>query len=203
MNSGLDNIVDRPNKDDYYDYATTKLEMMSWKDETLVGKNILVENDESLDGIWAIYKIEPGFTYTLVKYQRYNVKKYISYKDWYKDDTIQYITPIKTVTSGSADAKLECEKLEDLQIVEFLDSDGNWELWQNQDGTGVIVGKSNKIMQFSSYLYDYVNDTTLGTTDDFIITESGERLSEYDYISNEIIYILSVIIDYFGNTDIS
>ena len=201
MISGLDKNTDQPDPDDYYDSASTKLEMMSWKDETLVGKNILVEKDESLNGIWAIYRIEPGFTYTLVDYEKYDIMKYLTYKDWYANDTIQYLTPIKVITSGQSDAKQECEKLEDLQIVKYLMEDGEWELWQNQEGHAEIVAKSNKIMHFSDEIYDYVNDDTLNKTDDFIILEDGTKISEYDYVANETLYILKVLIDYFGNID--
>ena len=32
-------VVDEPNEEDYFDDADTKLEMMSWRDEGLIGQN--------------------------------------------------------------------------------------------------------------------------------------------------------------------
>lgn len=209
--SGLTNIIDQPSVE-YMDVASSKLEMMSWMDAGLIGKNILVQHDETLDGIWAVYQVEKLNSgengYKLVEYQQYDISKYITYIDWYVDNTIKYITPTYT-TSSSSDAVLLVSQLQENSIVKYQDSEGNWELWQLKNNKGVLeptlVAQSKKLIQIDESIYDYVYNNvdnekpyiTLYKVDGDSLVED-KVLTKYEYTYNETQYILEQLIDYFN-----
>lgn len=192
-------VVDEPNSADYYDEADTKLEMMTWRDEGLIGQNILVKNDETLDGIWAIYRINDGWTYTLVDYQKYNIENYLSLKDWYDNDDVKYLTPTWIVSSSSIDAIELCKTLTEGKMVKYTDGT-NWELYQLINNNGVmevkLVGKSSTLIHISESLYDYVNEG-IDNTEPFIVLEDGTTLTKYEYITNETEYLIKMLFEYF------
>ena len=192
-------VVDEPNEEDYFDEADTKLEMMSWRDEGLIGQTILVKNDETLDGIWAIYRINNGWTYTLVDYQKYNMNNYLTLTDWYDNNDIKYLTPTWTVSSTSIDAIALCKTLTEGKMVKFVDG-SYWELYQLINNDGVLevklVGKANTIIHISESLYDYVNEG-INDTDPYIVLEDGTVLTKFEYKRNETEYLIKMLIEYF------
>lgn len=193
-------VVDEPNEEDYFDEADTKLEMMSWRDEGLIGQKILVKNDETLNGIWAIYRINFGWTYTLVDYQKYNIENYLTLTDWYDNDDVKYLTPTWVVSSSSADAVALCKTLVEGKMVKYINGT-NWELYQLVNVDGVLevklVGKSNTIIHISESLYDYVNEGIDNTTP-YIVLEDGTTLTKYEYKVNETEYLIKMLIEYFN-----
>lgn len=206
-NSNLINTIDTP-RIEYIDTASSKLEMMQWRDIGLIGKYVLVEHDETLNNIWVIYRIdsfdngEEG--YTIIDYQKFNIERYIKYIDWYLDKNVKYITPMYTVSS-TVDAVDTVRKLPEDTIVKFNDNNtGSWELWQNKNKDGILeptlVGRSNQLIQIDSSIYDYVNKS-LNNEKPYIhgITSDGVEfsLTEYEYIYNETQYLLEQLINYF------
>jgi hypothetical protein len=199
--SSIVNIIDLPNEDDYYDVASSKLEMMSWKDIGLIGHNILVKSDETHDGIWTIYRIDSLYDgeqgYTLVKYQHHNISKYLKYIDWYLNDEVKYIVPTYTVQS-SPEAQQKVKHLEEDMIVKYQNDD-EWGLWQLRNNKGVLestlVGRSNTLLSVDSSIYDYVN-SNLDNTTPYIVSET-KSLTKYQYIYEETQYLLEELIKYF------
>lgn len=202
INSGLLDNVDMPNKDSYYDVALTKLEMMSWKDAQLIGKQILVQSDETHDGIWVIYQINDVFSgeegYEVVDYQKYNIKKYIEYRDWYYEDSIKYLTPIYTYPT-QVEAQRGVLGLKENSVVEYK-SDNEHELWQLRKIDGILepmmVGKSNTLITIKPSIYS--NNMDLDDTHPYLIL-NGKKITKKEYIDNEVIKLLEIIIDYFNS----
>lgn len=213
--SGLENFVDEPEEGSYYDEAGTMIELMSWKDESLIGKRILVRHDETHDNIWVIYVINRGFTYSIVDYQEYNIKKYINYIDWYKNDSIKYLTPVYTEYASATTAKEIASGeimipganryIKDGEIVKY-ETDDEWMIYQrteNADDASEIVGQSSCVMQLDSSLYDYVNEG-INDKDTYIelFKQEGDfmvkvkDLTKYDYIGDETVKIFKVLLDY-------
>lgn len=192
-------VVDEPNEEEYFDEADTKLEMMSWRDEGLIGQNILVKNDETLDGIWAIYRINNGWTYTLVDYQKFNIENYLTLKDWYDNEDVKYITPTWVVSSTPQDAIALCKTLTEGKMVKYTDGK-DWELYQLVNNDGILevklVGKSNTIIHISESLYDYVNEG-IDNVNPYIVLEDGTTLTKYEYKENETLYLIKMLIEYF------
>ena len=182
--------------------ALTKLEMMSWKDENLIGSNVYVKYDESHDNIWAIYKInsitddENG--YELLDYQKYNIEKYIEYKDWYKNKEVQYIIPTYEINNES-DINLYMDKIGYNQIIKVI-SENDWKLYQKVKslvGYDIeTVGISNAILYIKSDIYDYTN---YESDNNEYIYINGESKTKYDYIVEECNILLEKIIDYINS----
>ena len=192
------------------------IELMSWKDETLIGKRILVRHDETHDNIWVIYVINKDFTYSIVDYQEYNIKKYINYIDWYKNDSIKYLTPVYTDHASVAEAKAVASGdeiipgantyIKDGELTKYEDDD-EWMIYQrteNGDDKCEIVGQSDCVMQLDSSLYDYV-DRNIDNKDVYIELFKEDRegnlvkvkdLTKFDYIAGETLGIFNVLIDY-------
>ena len=207
----LVDVIDTPSVE-YMDVASTKLEMMSWMDSGLIGQNILVQNDETLGGIWAVYQVEKinngESGYKLVEYQEYDITKYLTYIDWYMDRNIKYITPTYVVSS-SADAVNLLSQLQVDSIVKYQQENGEWELWQLKNNDGVLeptlVAQSSKLLQIKDTIYNYVYDS-LDNEKPYITMykKDGELLvvdkvlTKYQYIYNETQYILEQLIDYFN-----
>ena len=193
-------VVDEPKEGTYYDEADTKLEMMSWRDEGLIDQNVLVKNDETLDGIWAIYRVNDNWTYTLVDYQKFNINNYLSLIDWYDNDEVKYLTPTWIVTSSSNDAITLCKTLEEGKMVKYTDGT-NWELYQLINNEGILevklVGKSNTLIKISDSLYDYVNEG-IDDTEPYIVLEDGTTLTKLDYKADETLYLIKMLLEYFN-----
>ena len=216
--SGLDGYVDEPDEDSYYDEAGTMLELMSWKDQSLVGKRILVRHDETHDNIWVIYVINKGFTYSAVDYQKYDIRKYIKYIDWYKNADITYMSPVYTEKSSETIAKrVACgedvipgygQYIKEGELVKYEDDNG-WIIYQNVgENDSEIVARSKSIMQISSSLYDYVNDDLdnkepyieLYKQNDDESVELINVITKYDYIYDETQELIKDLIDYIDVT---
>jgi hypothetical protein len=212
IRSPLVDIIHQPKDGSYQDIASTKLEMMSWRDIGLVNQHILVRNDETLDGIWAIYRIdslsngEKG--YVLVDYQHHNISKYLTYIDWYLNDEVKYIVPTHTVTT-SAEAQRLVKTLSEDMIVKYQTSN-DWGLWQLRKNEDILeptlVGKSSTLLQINESIYDYVNDgldnttpyiTTYKNVNDEMVVD--KEITKYQYIYEETQYLLEKIIKYFEN----
>jgi hypothetical protein len=189
--SWLVDVVDLPK--DYDDIASTYSELMTWTDEDMIGKRVLVKRDEKHNNIWTIYYIKDLNTYELVDYQKYNISKYLKYNDWYKDNEIKTIVPVDTFNSlDSVDVRL----LEIGDIVKVI-IDGRWYLYQ-WDGITIknLVGVEKILLEVDSYVYEYAIDEKLSKTDEFI--KIGETtLSTYEYIDNEMDVILNNLLKYF------
>lgn len=209
INGSLVNVIDEP-RVEYVDVASSKLEMMQWRDYGLIGKCVLVKNDETLDNIWTVYRIdsfdkeENG--YTLMDYQQFNIEKYLKYIDWYMDENIKYLTPLYVVSS-TVDAVDTVKKLPENSIVKYDDKEhGWWELWQNKNKNGILeptlVARGNQLLQIDSSIYDYVN-SNLDDETPYITgeTQSGEKftLTKYEYTYNETQYLLEQLINYFDS----
>ena len=218
LNSGLDENIDSPYDSPYYDAektdeAGTMLELMSWKDENLIGQNILVRHDETHDNIWAIYHVNRGFTYSMIDYQKYSIKNYLYYEDWYLNDSIKYLTPVYTektseltarkIASGDLSIPGAKRYIKEGEIVKYED-DNEWKLYQNINGTAEIVGVSNSIMQIDESIYDYVNEN-IDDTEPYIelYKENDDEtysldktLTKYEYVYDETQELLKRLIDY-------
>ena len=189
------------NRDIIYDYeASTKLEMMNWNDENLIGNKVLVKYDETHDNIWVLYRIdsindgENG--YIVEDYQKYDIKKYLEYKDWYQDIEIKSIVPTY-VTNDIGMVNKYLDELEIGRIVKY--QNGNeWRLYQKSKNikTNIvetnIVGISNTILNIKESIYNFVNQNI----DDKEIYIDGK--TQYEYIEEETNVLLENIIDYFG-----
>ena len=212
--SGLDTNVDEPKEGTYDDEAGTMLELMSWKDDSLIGQNILVRHDETHDNIWVVYHINRGFTYSILDYQKYNIKNYISYKDWYKNSEITYMTPVYTEKSSETVAKRIAsgqdpipgygQYIKEGELVKFENDDG-WIVYQNVgENDSEIVARSSSIMVISKLIYDYVNEgindkdpyIELYKQNDDETLELIETLTRYDYIYDETQKLIEILIDY-------
>ena len=183
-----------------FDYeCMTKLEMLSWNDDKLVGCTVLVHNDETHDNIWVLYRIDSTTNgengYTVIDYQKYDIKPYLRYKDWYKDEEVKSIIPTYTVKNVNEISSL-LDTLDIGRIVKHVDGD-EWKLYQKVRNvkSGIIetciVGISNTLLNVDEKIYDYVNQNN----DNEFEYINGQ--TKYQYIENETNILLEKIFDYF------
>lgn len=187
-------------KGDYYDKVYTKLELLNLDKYGLDGQLIYVEQDESLNNIWSVYKIN-NRDIELVDYQRYNIMKYLTLEDWYENKFIKNITPkFEVKDEQMAEQYKTMMRYDDIIKCETVDG---WKLKQLQNNNTSmpykLVGQEKVILKLSDKIYNYINDD-LKTTKDFIIC-GKEELSEFDYVYNETQYLIEKILDYFDEDD--
>lgn len=230
--SGLDSNVEGPENSPYYyekengeyiikngekvkiDEAGTMLELMSWKDQSLIGRNILVRHDETHDNIWVIYHINKGFTYSVLDYEKYDIRKYITYNDWYKNREITYMSPVyiektsetiaKKVASGQQIIPGYGQYIKEGELVRFENEDG-WIIYQNiGENDSEIVGRSKSVMEINKSIYDYVNEG-IDNTESYIelykenndgSLELVRTITKYDYVYEETQELIKILIDY-------
>ena len=63
-----------------------------------IGKTFLITKDESYDNIWTYWKMEGYNNFTMLDYEKYDVKKYWTTEDLYYDDDARSAQPLYTAT---------------------------------------------------------------------------------------------------------
>ena len=184
-----------------YDFEPFKsyLDMYQNQDRDLIGKNLLVLNDENHDNIWTLWRMDDIERYTLLDYQRYNVQKFWYYKDLYKDYESQMVQPLKTFNTESALNEYAYNNTLNIgDIFKVYNKDGKWELLQFKGyiGTSAIfnkIGLEDGTINLNSKIYDFLNDSSIINDKDIFI----DNLTKYEYLEQESSIVLRKIISYF------
>ena len=172
------------------------LDMNKNNDKSLIGKYVLVKNDEYYENIWTLWKMIKINNYELVSYQKYDMGRYSYYIDAflnknYTKDT--YNKRIYASTNNEELIKLIYQGIPNGYIVRIDDPETkDWEYllqYNSSSMTFTIVGIANGYIQISDKLYTYMEDIN----DNIFI----DGRTYYDYINEEVKKIIEIICDYF------
>jgi hypothetical protein len=130
--------------------------------------SVLVHSDSETGGTWSIYAYDPTskiWSRTLT--QRYDVRKYWSYADWYSTGYNQF-TLADFAVDTFADLNFLSTKIGNNVKIRTANSGGWLLLEKYNESTSIdwtesyrVVGVQNGTIQFSSSLYQFAN-TTIG-----------------------------------------
>lgn len=89
---------DKPSVDVDFTFPT-HISLTRIKDKDFIEKNILVEHDEEYNNIWTVWKVKSLTEFELIDYQKWDMGKFWTYKDVYKDTATYLSIPKRTITS--------------------------------------------------------------------------------------------------------
>ena len=180
-----------------FDPFESHYDMQTVEDVELIGKKLLVLNDENYGGIWTLWKMEAVGKFTLLDYQKYNVQSYWEYKDLYRDESAMMTQPLKTF-----DSEIEMNDyfynnvVMEGEVFKVYTREGIWELYEFKGMKGSVpvlqkIGMQNGTINITSKLYDFLNDK-----DD---SEFIDGMTKYEYLTQESATVIEKIIAYFEN----
>ena len=190
----------------------THEEMINTPDKSLIGKYVLVNQDEEYDNIWTLWLMEGINDYKLINYQKYDMKRYIYYIDAFLNNEYTKDTyNLKIYNNIDVNTKINSlieNGIPDGYIVRIDDYVSREWLYLRQynskDRTFYTVGMKNGYIQLDDSLYSYMEDSSLINNyndkingleyDEFI-----NGLTEYEYIDNEVKKLIEIICNYFYN----
>ena len=171
-------------------------EMLLNTDKSLIGKYVLVSQDEYYDNIWTVWYMSDIEDYKLKNYQKYNMESFSYFTDAflnkdYNENTYNYrvkLTPnydelIKLINKGIPNGSIiRLDDPETLDWIEIVQYDA-------YTRTIFLVGIRNGYVQISDDLYTYMENPD---NSEFI-----DGLTKYEYVNNEVEKCIEIICDYF------
>lgn len=150
-----------------YDYlVATRADRNLLQGSIVVGKKVLVENDELLNGYWSLWQYAGGSSWTLLSQQQYRAIDYWTYVDWYADGYSSATTPKYTwanVSVMNANSGLYTSG----DIIKVLDNGtGNFSMYlytvTNALPSFLQIAEQNGTIKFLDALSNYdVSNTSL------------------------------------------
>ena len=176
----------------FYQSTVPNYETLTYIDlETVYdGYRILVQNDETNNGYWAVYFYRAATqTWFLERIQAYDTTRYWRYVDWYA-----------TGYDANSDADVFLRRYQDIQTIDVLipgsiirvntGNSGGWELYAvTTEGKVVNVGLQNGTIEFSSLIYQNVANQVGFDAGGFDTSGYGKTIAiEIRNIVNAMIY---------------
>lgn len=118
------------------------------------GYKYLVDSDETQQGLWTIYTVQPDKSLLLTRVQNYDTKKYWSYTDWVLPGFNSAIKPVAEIDTFS-----KLQTLTDITEGETVkvtaNSFGRFEIYQYVSGEWVRVVAENSTIAIDAQVWSY------------------------------------------------
>lgn len=183
-----------------YDFSfESYYEMVSNNDNQMIGKNILVVNDETHDGIWTLWNMKNFGQFELLSYQKYDVQKYWDYVDLYQDDNTYLIQPEYIFeTENDMNAYVLNNNIIINSYIKCYDNNGKWMLYQyigKEAGVPLFlkIGIEDGAIELNDKCYSFMEDETLLNDSSIFI----DNMTKYEYLQQESIIVMKKILSYF------
>lgn len=182
-----------------YEPFNSHYEMQMNEDSNLIGKTLLVKNDENYNGIWTLWRMEAIGKFTLLNYQTYSVQSYWAYKDLYKNSNAANAQPLLTFNS---EIELNDYAYNHIltagDVFKIYNKEGKWELVEyinTQSSVAVFnkIGMEDGTINLKNDLYTFLSDESIINDNNIFIG----NLTKYEYLKNETSIVLDKIISYF------
>lgn len=170
-------------------------DMQTNEDVELIGKTLLVKNDENYDGIWTLWRMDGIGKFTLLKFQTYNVQTYWNYVDLYKDSYAMMSQPLMTFeTETDLNDYFHNNVVLAGETFKYYSREGKWELVEFTGMQGSVptfqkIGLEDGTINLTTKLYDF-----LSVQDD---SEFIGGMTKFEYLTQETAIIIEKIISYF------
>lgn len=188
------NDVDKPTVSVDY-IVKNHLELDLLEDIDLVGKNILVEQDELYDDIWTVWYLETLTSYKLVEYQKYNMTKFWNYIDLYKDEMTKFLIPTYEL-SNESDLLIMLNNgyLKDGDIIKtYLADTGDWIIKEYKNNSLYTIALQNGSVYINDNIYSYMLDENIINDKTIFI----DNMTKYEYLDKEVAIVIKNILSYF------